>query len=354
MRSNKDIKKAFIRCFLDRTVQILQEEGIMGQTLVIILNWNNSQLTINLAESIVQIERRESPIVLIVDNNSKENEKKILRDFVQKKGFDEITEKQTDSYRVIGHTVLFLDDNYGYAKGNNFGLKLAATNGYRFVLISNNDIELREPVLGKLIKTLDASEKYALVGPKIIDRYGTQEGPFKRPGMFYQFWYLLFYPILLPISKILGISIKTNTRYPYRLPGSFLLFKTNRISDIGFFDENTFLYAEELIIAEKFRKLGYETVFDPEVSVTHYHEASTKKIDRKKRFEYHLRSDLYYFSEYRNYSKTKLALMKFARKAYFYLWEPLYLVLHDFISRRRKNERDHTRGRKRDKTLSTD
>jgi GT2 family glycosyltransferase len=316
--------------------EFLLGDSVMIKTLVIILNWNNSKLSVDLAESIMRIEYEERPTVLIIDNNSKENEKTILRDYARIKGFDEIPEKQSDDYQITGHAILLLNDNYGYAKGNNFGLKLAETNGFQYVLISNNDIELREPVLGELIKLLDSSENNALVGPKIIDRYGTQEGPFKRPGMFFQFWYLLFYPILLPISKILGISIRTNTKYPYRLPGSFLLFKTNYISDIGFFDENTFLYAEELIIAEKFKNRGYKTVFYPEVCVTHYHEASTKKIDRKKRFEYHLRSDLYYFSKYRHYSKTKLALINVARKTFFYVWEPFYLGLHDFISRRRE------------------
>jgi len=299
----------------------------MRRTLIIILNWNNSKLSIDLAERIRFIEEKESPTILIIDNNSSDDEKGILMDYAHIRNYDVLKEGLVNDDFIMNDTILFLNKNYGYAKGNNFGLRLAKKSNFQFSLISNNDIVVNEPVLEQLIESLLKSEKNALVGPRIVDKFGKQEGPFKKPGMFYQFWYLLFYPIFFPITKILNTSIRTNNVLPYRLPGSFLLFKTSHISEIGFFDENTFLYAEELIIAEKLERKGYKTIFCPEVSVMHYHEGSTKKIDKKRRFEYHLASDLYYFSEYRQFSKGKIFLITFSRKVFFYLWEPIISFL---------------------------
>lgn len=84
--------------------------------------------------------------------------------------------------------------------------------------------------------------------------------------------------------------------------------------DITPFDEETFLYQEELIIGIKMEEKGYKTVYYPSSEVTHVHGQSTKHI---KAFSYIclVESEIYYFRKYLKTSKTALFPLYIIRTA---------------------------------------
>lgn len=301
---------------------------MLKKVAVIILNWNRAEQTIALINNLLEVEKNINICYIIVDNNSNDSERNILIDYSKKNDF--IVLDESLSHYNTNHTkyMIAVNENYGYAKGNNFGLKLAKKLGYEYSIVSNNDIFIEKPLIESLIHQLENDNSLALIGPKIVGLEGEQQGPYNKPTLFDQFWVPFFLPLFIIINKLSSNKISKqlavkNERSPYRVMGCFMLIKTDVMDEVGYFDENTFLYAEELILSEKFLDRGYKTGYYPEASIKHVHGFSTEDLGNRKKFNLNLDSDLYYFKKYRKYSAMKLFLVKIGRKANFYLWEPL-------------------------------
>ena len=78
----------------------------------------------------------------------------------------------------------------------------------------------------------------------------------------------------------------------------------NAFEAVSGFDENIFLYCEEMILSERMRNKGYMTYFYPEWTIYHYHRGAhnpeSEKIGRV--------SKTYYYREYRGASKLSLKI----------------------------------------------
>jgi len=230
---------------------------------------------------------------------------------------------------------LLLDNNYGYAKGNNFGLKLARKLGYKYALISNNDVVIEKPVLSTLIMALKRLEKAAVVGPRVYGPNGKRQGPFSRPNLYHYFFYPVFIPIFWPITKLVTNVMRKmdmrRTKYCYRLMGCFMLLDLEVLEKVDWFDENTFLYAEELILAEKLERIGYRMAYTDSVYIRHMHGQSTQKLGNKNRLLEQLRSDLYYFRSYRGYDAVRLAFVKAGFIYNNFFLSPVASKIRDFV-----------------------
>lgn len=308
--------------------KVKQNTGNVG---FVILNWNQVEQTMQTVRSIKQFEG--DIRIILVDNGSTRENVKLLVEFAEANGWSIVTQRDSDAkvvkdWPLASDILLLLSKNWGYAKGNNEGIRFLLKHGYRFSVVCNNDILMEEPVIERLLKFFEDIPELAVVGPKIIGPTGTPQGPFKKPGMYEYFWLPLFYPLLYLPVKILRRFRKTpnskdNLQFTYRLMGCFMVVDNNKLKEVDYFDEKTFLYAEEPILAEKLIKKGYKTAYCNDVHVRHLHGSSTKTFTDFKRFQLNLLSDLYYFSKYRNFSKIRLFLITFARYVHFFCWAPV-------------------------------
>ncbi|HPT59798.1 MAG TPA: glycosyltransferase [Fervidobacterium sp.] len=278
----------------------------------VILNWNKSEMTIQTIKNIENIENKSFGII-VVDNGSNTVERDKLVEFAKSAGWDIVSE--TGGAAISNQRVLLLAErNYGYAKGNNLGLKLAKSIGYQWAVVMNNDVIVEQPVVDTLLEIGKADQKIAIVGPKVLDLEGKRQGPFRREGLYTYFFYQIFFPILYPFKKVM---IKLNEKklsngslvFTYYVMGCFMLVNLAIMEELGWFDEHTFLYAEELILAEKIRQRRYKVAYTEKTYVKHIHGASTSEI-KDQRASMKLSSVLYYFKNYRGYGKIKLALVK--------------------------------------------
>ena len=304
---------------------------MLKKVAVIILNWNRAEQTIALINNFLEVEKNINICFIVVDNKSNDSDRNKLIDYSKTDDFIILDEDDLSSSNYkTDHTkyMITLNDNYGYAKGNNFGLKLAKKLGYELSLVSNNDIIIEAPLIESLILQLEKDKSLALIGPRIIGLEGEQQGPYNKPTLFDQFWVPFFLPLFIIINKLSSNKISNllavkNEQYPYRVMGCFMLIKSDVMDEVGYFDDNTFLYAEELILSEKLLNRGYKSGYYSGSLVKHLHGFSTEDLGNRKKFTLNLNSDLYYFKKYRNYGAIKLLLVKMGRKANFYLWEPL-------------------------------
>lgn len=243
----------------------------------------------------------------IVDNSNDLNEWEKLKDIFEVKTSEEISFDESYKLIIKSNIILIRNDcNAGYARGNNLGIKIA--NKYfndNYLLISNTDLILKNKIsFNKWIDEFSQNKRVAVIGPEVLGLDNKKQSP-SRKMSFNERWgiNLLVYPFNKYLYKrppeIMEIDCKAEV---YRLQGSFLFVEYNRLKSVNFFDENTFLYAEELILAEKLAKENMCMEYDPAISIIHNHNQIIGSFysDLKKDL-LRLKSESYYYEYYLNY-----------------------------------------------------
>jgi GT2 family glycosyltransferase len=152
-------------------------------------------------------------------------------------------------------------------------------------LFLNPDTVVPEDYFEKTITYFDAHPKVGAMGPRLIDGKGRFSPDGKRS----------FPTLSVAIFKTLGInklfpkSAYFNKYYAahigeYELAeievfsGCCIMTRRLLLSQIGgAFDEDYFMYSEDIDLCYRIQKAGYQNIYFPEVSVIHYKGESTRK-----------------------------------------------------------------------------
>lgn len=247
---------------------------------MVILNYNDSENTTQIINEIQDFKIVD--YIIIVDNKSTDDSVKKLKKLENKK-----------------IKVVVASENKGYAAGNNVGIEYLIHN-YKVdnIIISNPDIVVKEEQIKTLIQDLKNKE-ISVIAPNIKEPKRITRG-WKMPTFFSELVsnipFLRRYEI-----KILGYSKKdyesTLTKVDI-VEGCFFIIKKEVIEDIGYFDENTFLYYEETILAKKLKEKGYATYVDNRIMVVHALSQSVdKSVDKIRKFKIFKASQYYYEKE---------------------------------------------------------
>ncbi|NMC39872.1 MAG: glycosyltransferase family 2 protein, partial [Bacteroidales bacterium] len=70
---------------------------------------------------------------------------------------------------------------------------------------------------------------------------------------------------------------RDNTSQIEVLPGAFMFLRKSTIGKAGFFDENYFMYGEDIDLSYRIIKAGFKIYYFPEVTIIHYKGKSSKK-----------------------------------------------------------------------------
>ncbi|PMP81833.1 MAG: hypothetical protein C0175_04715 [Caldisericum exile] len=309
-------------------------KDLSKRTAVIVLNWNKPEMTIECLESLQTMEGEYD--IFVVDNGSDKDKRDKLIDEMKKRNATILTEQTINDFKLDDKDdqlllLILLDKNYGYAKGNNYGLRLAHRLGYKYSLISNNDVKIIDRnVLVELIKGIESDPKYAWAGPRVIGPDGKEQEPkadekiskyFFEEGIFYPIYFLFFR------NKVHNKQADIRRGYlePFWISGCFMLLKNEAMYEVNFFDENTFLYVEELILSEKFKRLGFHLKHVSSISVFHNHSYSTKFDFKLEHFL--INSHLYYWKTYKNCSQLLCYLSKLSHIFWIHIYRPIIKFL---------------------------
>lgn len=221
-------------------------------------------------------------------------------------------------------TVLLADKNGGYGYGNNIGLRYSQKLGATHVLIANPDVSFEEKAIKECLKLFDMHPQVVAVAPRITGRNSAYKIPFPLLDIASASIFLnkLFHPRTYPAYYFEQNSpIEVDV-----LAGCLVMFDLNKFSLCGFYDENIFLYHEEIIIGQKFRKQQYISLLNMNESYQHFHSVTVKKnfssMLKVKRINLH--SQLYYLKNYADASWFTLIL--------FQLILPLVYIEHIIVN----------------------
>jgi N-acetylglucosaminyl-diphospho-decaprenol L-rhamnosyltransferase len=168
-------------------------------------------------------------------------------------------------------------ENKGMGGGNNAGMR-AADGRYFFLL--NSDAWVVGDGLDKLVEFADAHPEAAVVGPKLLNTDGTLQRSVRgEPTLWRLATEYLFIRKLAPRSKHLNPLYRGDFAHDRVeevdwLFGPALLVRREAADAVGLFDEDFFMFSEEVDWMTRFRRAGWSVVFFPDAEVMHVGGAS--------------------------------------------------------------------------------
>lgn len=265
------------------------------KTGIVILNYNDSETTINLVRHIEGFSSLSK--IVVVDNASTDDSYDRLQNQSEKYGFD-----------LIGTS-----RNGGYASGNNVGARyLIEKCQCEIVVIANPDILFEEELLISIVDNFMRHPDYALLSGVMCDPQGNiDRAPYRN---------LNSYTYDLADCFAIGRHLHKKKKYPAAIgsgifpveviQGSFWAIRSDVLKEIDYLDEGTFLYYEEMILGHKLKSYGYKSGLVG-VPFYHYHAVSiTKSIKKVNAWKIHLKSKCYYERNYNCVKGIKYFILK--------------------------------------------
>ncbi|MEL6867297.1 MAG: glycosyltransferase family 2 protein, partial [Bacteroidota bacterium] len=186
-------------------------------------------------------------------------------------------------------------ENGGYAKGNNMGIRHAHLQGAQYAFILNPDIEITsEQIFFDMIEDAQTlGEDFLMCGPVVKG-----VPPFTlRPKVADLVFPSVFRQKVVQLYK----QLKNQSIIPaYRVYGCFILLDIEAFMKIGLFDEATFLYIEEAIVAEKAIKQNLKIYIFNDYVVKHNACKSVNKAFRIKKYKFLQESTYIYLHKHRD------------------------------------------------------
>jgi GT2 family glycosyltransferase len=219
---------------------------------VVILNYNVRYFLELCLKSVFEAIRNIEAEVIVVDNASKDDSCLMIKEL-----FPEIV-------------LIENKENLGFSKGNNIGVTQAKG---EYICILNPDTVVPEDIFDKLIAFSKTKEKLGIVGCKLINGSGAFLPESKRNIPY----------VKAAVKKLLGNpedyyaeEINENeTGEVDVLVGAFMLLKRDVYNKIGGFDEDYFMYGEDIDISYKALKAGYSNYYFGETKIIHFKGEST-------------------------------------------------------------------------------
>jgi N-acetylglucosaminyl-diphospho-decaprenol L-rhamnosyltransferase len=172
---------------------------------------------------------------------------------------------------------LIEQENKGMGGGNNAGMR-AADGRYFFLL--NSDAWVIGDALDRLVEFADDHPEAAVVGPKLLNTDGTlQRSARGEPTLWRLATEYLFIRKLAPHSKRLNPLYRGDFDHDHVeevdwLFGPALLVRREAADAVGLFDEEFFMFSEEVDWMTRFRRAGWKVLFFPGAEVMHVGGAS--------------------------------------------------------------------------------
>lgn len=265
----------------------------MKKVGIIILSYNGDRFLPKCLQSVLKTDYpREDIIFFLVDNASEDGSKAILKKF----------KEQHSEFNI---EIILNKKNLGFAAGNNIGFQHALESSADYMVTLNQDVEEVDPLwIQRLIATLEENPKIAVAQARVM------QYPNKTlvNSVGNQFHFLGFC-----FCEGNGKPFEPKNEGVYEImyaSGCALMTRAALIQKYGGFQEETFMYHDDIELCMKFRLLGYTIAINTDAVV--YHE-----------YDFHRSIKKYFWME-RN--RIWMLLEYYQLRTWFFIF-PVFLVM---------------------------
>lgn len=222
---------------------------------ILYVNWNSSEFLRKSIQSVYRHTRNTRFEVIVVDNASSHDD---IAPF----------ERDFPGVRVIRNRT-----NVGFAAANNLAFRASCGN---CVLLLNPDTELLEPSIDTLMRHLKRLPDAGILGCKLLNSDGSvQISSIQRtPTLLNQVIdveYLQLRWPHFPIWKIGPLFASDISVIEVdAIPGACMLLRREVFERVGGLTEDYFMYAEDLDLNYKLRRLGFRSYYVGETAIVHH------------------------------------------------------------------------------------
>jgi len=287
-----------------------------NKVVLIILNWNGWKDTIECLESVYQIDYSNYDVV-VVDNGSEDNSVQKIKDYCKGKillesnffeydaenkpiSINEYTINETENgigVMTIKNgpsseklTLLLADKNYGFAEGNNIGIKYALnTLNPDYIFLLNNDTVVMKNFLSELIKVANLEDNIGIVGCKIC--YYDIPDKIWSSACKIGWW----------TGNLPDKDSKTVKGTDW-VSGCGMLIKTKLMEEISLLDPELFFGWEDVDYCIRAHNANYKVIYNPNSVIWHKVSISRKKLYKNA------------FSPYYNRAKNRFIFLKVLKR----------------------------------------
>ena len=229
------------------------------QLSIIVINYNTKEVTNQCLVSILDSLREQDLNfeIILIDNASTDGS----LDFFSKL-----------SQEIPQINYIYNKKNLGFSKANNQGLKLAKG---EYILLLNSDTIILNKAINKLLDFYQKNEdRIHFLGPKLLNRDFSPQ-----PSAGYFFNLLVTFAVLFLKGDRIGLTRFSPSKIKKIdwISGACILTKKKILKKISGFDENIFMYMDEVDLLYRAKQKGYSTFLYPEVKIIHYGSASSNK-----------------------------------------------------------------------------
>lgn len=271
------------------------------EVYICVLNWNGWQDTVECLQSIFANSYTNYRVV-VIDNDSQDHSVREIKQWfidtygtrntterqkcnnltfiteydkaTAEKGGNDKIEKELSLYPSEKVLVLIQSGaNWGFAGGNNIGIKYALQKKADYVWLLNNDAVMDRNALKEMIEITTRNQQLGMIGSKLLDYDNPAILEAAGGGK-------NIHTFLLGIEGGKRSTDKKSEQYSDELGyifGASLLVKTEAIKAVGLMDENYFFFSEEIDWNIRMKKAGWELAYCPNSVVYHRGSKSIQK-----------------------------------------------------------------------------
>lgn len=224
---------------------------------VSIVNTSNRALLLRCLQTLIDDPGRRSSVEIVVLDNASED------------GSVAAVRERFPTARVIAQS-----HRAGFGANHNTVVRSTRS---RYVYILNEDTETPPGTIDTLVDYLDAHQRCAVVGPRIVSPDGRQQG---------SAWRLMTVRIQALWALTLGqrgavVSRGSVPKVVGAVSACAMLVRREAFEAAGCFDERYFIFSEEADLAQRLDALGYEIHYLPSAETIHYGQQTTSGVPER-------------------------------------------------------------------------
>ena len=229
---------------------------------IIIVSYNTRKLLVDCLESVKLLKGKVDFEVIVVDNNSKDDSVKAVKRF-----------EKDINLRIIKNK-----ENKGFGAANNQGMEIAKGD---HILLLNSDTVINPEAVLKPLSFIKEDEEIGVISTKLrsLDDSIQSNGGYFPNYLNVLFWMSflddvpIFYKLISPYH-IEPEFEADDIRYQDWITGAFFLLKREIFEEVGGFDEDYFMYVEEMDYCYRIKQKDWKIVYYPESEIVHFGGAS--------------------------------------------------------------------------------
>jgi len=252
----------------------------MSSLGIVIVNYNSTDFLQDCLQSIFA-QTRVSPIHTVVVDNASDDQ-----DFT---GFEKAF---PDTHFILN------DANYGFSTACNQGIRYRVADSY---LLLNPDCVIEDSAIDRTLNFLAQNPEVGIAGCRVNNPDGTLQLASRRriPRPSVALGKLFGLSKVFPRSRRFAAynygDVDQNEAHEVEaVSGSFLMFRHEVLTAIGYLDESFFLYGEDLDFCFRATQKGWKIYYYPEAVITHFKRVSSTRHPRASNYHFHNAMEIFY------------------------------------------------------------